>query len=392
MQAYQQAIEHFTKANKPIHKIQAKLTLSTVYRNLNEEEKSYKVLQNALMESQNLNDQSLIKSCINNLIAVCIDLEKWEEATKWHQEYQKNDSRNYPTIAFYGYIARLHAKNRNFEEAFMLLDETWKKTKNLQDSINLYYAESQVHQMNGSWEEAYRSIEKSVSLQNKIVRKSLQQPVLTTQNNFLNQELELQKYKAQSEKQMRIIGVVLTILLAVAAVYAVSVYIKRQREKYLKQIRKQVARIELLKDEKNGMEEEVRKLNQLLSQGGELKDELMQAKGEWTRLEDIRALELYTRLHQAPSLYNPSADYDALLRWVDIASVRFAERLQESYPHLNVSEITLCCLVRMGYSPSQMAEILHVKIPTVNRYIYRICTSLELPNHKESFRQFIVAF
>ena len=392
LQAHQQAIEHFTKANKPIHKIQAKLTLSTVYRNLNEKEKSYKVLQNALMESQNLNDWSLIKSCINNLIAVCIDLEKWEEATKWHQEYQKNDSRNYPTIAFYGYIARLHAKNRNFEEAFMLLDETWKKTKSLQDSINLYYAESQVHQMNGSWEEAYRSIEKSVSHQNKIVRKSLQQPVLTTQNNFLNQELELQKYKAQSEKQMRIIGVVLTIFLAVAAVYAVSVYIKRQREKYLKQIRKQVARIELLKDEKNGMEGEVRKLNQLLSQGGKLKDELMQAKGEWTRLEDIRALELYTRLHQAPSLYNPSADYDALLRWVDIASVRFAERLQESYPHLNVSEITLCCLVRMGYSPSQMAEILHVKIPTVNRYIYRICTSLELPNHKESFRQFIVAF
>lgn len=392
LQAYQQAIEHFTKANKPIHKIQAKLTLSTVYRNLNEKENSYKVLQSALMESQNLNDQSLIKSCINNLILVCINLERWEEATQWYQEYQKNNSRNYPTIAFYGYIARLHAKNQNFKDAFMLLDETWKKTKNVQDSINLYHAESQVHQMNGSWEEAYRSIEKSVSLQNKIVRKSLQQPVLTTQNNFLNQELELQKYKAQSERQMRIIGVVLTILLVVAAVYGVSVYIKRQREKYLKQIRKQVARIELLKDEKNGMEGEVRKLNQLLLQGGELKDELMQAKGEWTRLEDIRALELYTRLRQDPSLYNPSADYDALLRWVDIASVRFAERLQESYPHLNVSEITLCCLVRMGYSPSQMAEILHVKIPTVNRYIYRICTSLELPNHKESFKQFIVAF
>lgn len=392
LQAYQQAIEHFTKANKPIHKIQAKLTLSTVYRNLNEKENSYKVLQSALMESQNLNDQSLIKSCINNLILVCINLERWEEATQWYQEYQKNNSRNYPTIAFYGYIARLHAKNQNFKDAFMLLDETWKKTKNVQDSINLYHAESQVHQMNGSWEEAYRSIEKSVSLQNKIVRKSLQQPVLTTQNNFLNQELELQKYKVQSERQMRIIGVVLTILLVVAAVYGVSVYIKRQREKYLKQIRKQVARIELLKDEKNGMEGEVRKLNQLLLQGGELKDELMQAKGEWTRLEDIRALELYTRLRQDPSLYNPSADYDALLRWVDIASVRFAERLQESYPHLNVSEITLCCLVRMGYSPSQMAEILHVKIPTVNRYIYRICTSLELPNHKESFKQFIVAF
>ena len=392
LQAHQQAIEHFTKANMPIHRIQAQLTLSSIYRSMNEEVKSYKVLQSALMESQNLNDQSLVKSCINSLILVCIDLEKWEEATYWYHEYQKNNSRNYPTISFYGYIARLHAKNKDFKEASKYLQEGWSKAKSLQDSINLFYAESQIHQMNGSWKEAYRSMRKSITYQNQIIRESLQQPVLTAQNNFLNQELELQKYKAQSERQMRIIGVVLTILLVVAAVYGVSVYIKRQREKYLKQIRKQVARIELLKDEKNGMEEEVRKLNQLLLQGGELKDELMQAKGEWTRLEDIRALELYTRLRQDPSLYNPSADYDALLRWVDIASVRFAERLQESYPHLNVSEITLCCLVRMGYSPSQMAEILHVKIPTVNRYIYRICTSLELPNHKESFRQFIVAF
>ena len=236
-------------------------SVSDIYRNTQKEDAAYQTLKTALAESRKLNDQSLIKSCINNLIAVCIDLEKWEEATKWYQEYQKNYSRNYPTIAFYGYIARLYAKNRNFKEAFMLLDEIWKNAQNLQDSINLYYAESQVHQMNGSWEEAYRSMAKSISHQNKVIRKSLQQPVLTTQINFLNQELELQKYKAQSERQMRIIGVVLTILLVVAAVYGVSVYIKRQREKYLKQIRKQVARIELLKDEKNGMEEEVRKLN-----------------------------------------------------------------------------------------------------------------------------------
>ena len=158
LQAYQQAIEHYTKANRPFHKIYNTFSVSDIYRNTQKEDAAYQTLKTALAESRKLNDQSLIKSCINNLIAVCIDLEKWEEATKWHQEYQKNDSRNYPTIAFYGYIARLHAKNRNFEEAFMLLDETWKKTKNLQDSITLYHAESQVHQMNGSWEEAIKAL------------------------------------------------------------------------------------------------------------------------------------------------------------------------------------------------------------------------------------------
>ena len=235
LQAHQQAIECFTKANKPIHKIQAQLTLSSIYRNLNEKENSYKVLQNALMESHNLNNQVLVKSCISNLILVCIDLEKWEEATQWYQEYQKNNSRNYPTVAFYGYIARLHAKNRNFKDAFMLLDETWKKTKNLQDSINLYYAESQVHQMNGSWEEAYRSIDKSVSHQNRIVRKSLQQPVLTTQNNYLNQELEFKAYKLRIEKTLRTVSISLISFIAVVTIFLIW---RKLRKGYLSKLKK----------------------------------------------------------------------------------------------------------------------------------------------------------
>ena len=231
LQAHQQAIEHFTKANKPIHRIQAMLTLSNIHRNMHNENIGYEVLQTAITESQKLNDQSLIKSCINNLIPVCIDLERWEEATQWYQEYQKNNSRNYPTVAFFGDIARLHAKNKNFKEAFMLLDETWKKTKSLQDSIQLYHAESLVHQMNGSWEEAYRSMAKSISHQNKVIRKSLQQPVLTAQNNFLNQELEHKEYRLRMEKYVRLLGFVILLLVSVIVI----TFLRKRFQKRLKE-------------------------------------------------------------------------------------------------------------------------------------------------------------
>ena len=231
LQAHQQAIEHFTKANKPVHRIQAMLTLSNIHRNMLNVNIGYEVLQTAITESQKLNDQSLIKSCINNLIAVCIALEQWEEATQWYQEYQKNNSRNYPTVAFYGDIARLHAKNRNFKDAFMLLDETWKKTKSLQDSINLFHAESQVHQMNGSWEESYRSMAKSISHQNKVIRKSLQQPVLTAQNNFLNQELEHKEYRLRMEKYVRLLGFVILLLVSVIVI----TFLRKRFQKRLKE-------------------------------------------------------------------------------------------------------------------------------------------------------------
>lgn len=392
LQSYRLSTEYFHKADKPLHKLYGMLRQSSIYKSMNKETDSFHILYNTLIEAKETNQTSIIHSCLGDLIMLCLNMNKQEEAVSFYNELINHYSIERMTSSFYASLGLLMAKEKNVEKSQLYINKAWERARTQSDSVHLYYISSQVEQLSSSYQKAFSDLEQSITLQNRSVREALQQPILTTQMDFLRQKMELQKYKVQSERQMRIIGVVLTILLVVAAVYGVSVYIKRQREKYLKQIRKQVARIELLKDEKNGMEGEVRKLNQLLLQGGELKDELMQAKGEWTRLEDIRALELYTRLRQDPSLYNPSADYDALLRWVDIASVRFAERLQESYPHLNVSEITLCCLVRMGYSPSQMAEILHVKIPTVNRYIYRICTSLELPNHKESFRQFIVAF
>ena len=231
LQAYQQAIEHYTKANRPFHKIYNMFSASDIYRNTQKEDAAYQTLKTALAESRKLNDQSLVKSCINNLIVVCIDLERWEEATQWYQEYQKNNSRNYPTVAFYGYIARLHAKNKNFKEAFMLLDETWKKTKSLQDSIQLYHAESLVHQMNGSWEEAYRSMAKSISHQNKVIRKSLQQPVLTAQNNFLNQELEHKEYRLRMEKYVRLLGFVILLLVSVIVI----TFLRKRFQKRLKE-------------------------------------------------------------------------------------------------------------------------------------------------------------
>ena len=164
------------------------------------------------------------------------------------------------------------------------------------------------------------------------------------------------------------------------------------RKKNLKRIQEYIAEIELLAGERNKAEDEIQNLNQILSQGGALRDEVMQAKGKWTSLDDIRALGLYTRLCQNLQYYNPSSDYDALLHWVNITSNHFASRIMEKYPHLNSSDVTLCCLARMGYSNTQIAEILHVKPTSVSRYIYRTCAPLELPNSKESFLHFILSF
>jgi len=198
--------------------------------------------------------------------------------------------------------------------------------------------------------------------------------------------------RTKSETENLFYRILLGVIGVFFAVLIGGYWLYIQRKKNLKRIQECIAEIELLANERNQAEDEIQELNQILSQGGALRDEMMQAKGEWTSLDDIRALGLYTRLCENLQYYNPSSDYESLLHWVNITSNHFARRVTDKYPHLSSSEITLCCLARMGYSVSQIAEILHIKPTSVSRYIYRVCESLGLPNSKESFLKFVLSF
>lgn len=267
LQTHQRAIEYFTKANKPIHKIQAQLTLSDIYRNMNDEKNAYRILDVALDESKKLKSQSLINSSISNLIAISIDMSQWEDAAHWYIEYLQDDRNKNTTATFEAYIALLHAKNENFKEAYKYLTEGWKKAKKLQDSINLYHAESQVHQMNGSWEEAYRCIEKSISYQNRVIRESLQQPVLTTQNNYLNQELEFKAYKLRIEKTLRILSISLISFIAVVTIFFIW---KKLRKDYMNKLKRleieNGLQIEKIQKEAEEREQSLQSITRLLEQ------------------------------------------------------------------------------------------------------------------------------
>ena len=275
LHAYQQAIENFANANKPVHKIQTMIRLCGIYRNLNEEETGYHILKTALDEARELNNPKLIKSCISNLIIVCIDREQWEEATLWHQEYKSNHSHVKMTIQFDAYIALLHAKNKNFKEAFHLMKKNWNNALNLQDSINLYHAESQIHSMNRAWKEANQSMEKCITIQNRAIRKSLQQPVLTAQNNYLNRELEFKSYKLRIEKMMRLVSILLVSLIAMTVVFLVWKKLRKDYSNKLKRLAiEKELQIEKIQKDALVREQSLQSIAQLLEQELKEKDYL----------------------------------------------------------------------------------------------------------------------
>ena len=109
-------------------------------------------------------------------------------------------------------------------------------------------------------------------------------------------------------------------------------------------------------------------------------------------MKDIEALEVYLLLLREPDAYDMQQDLFCLMHWQYLTSDGFALRLRKEYPQLTLQELNLCCLLRMGYSWKKIGELMKVKDGTARRYIYRVCSRLDIPGNKKDFERFIKTY
>ena len=321
----------------------------------------------------------------NNIGLYYEDMKQKEQAIAYYQKAIRT-SISVPNRA-YSNLARIYDEQGHTTRADSLY-QTALQTSVWSIKANIYEALSKRYLDKENYLEAITALKHYQAATDSFYMHRQAQEIQELQAKYDYEVLAREKTEVENRLYRILLGGIGLLFAALVGAY----WLYTQRKKNLKRIQECIAEIELLAGEKNKAEDEIQNLNQILSQGGALRDEMMQAKGKWTSLDDIRALGLYTRLCQDLQYYNPSSDYDALLHWVNITSNGFSTRIMEKYPHLSSSEVTLCCLARMRYSNIQISDILHVKPTSVNRYIYRVCAALGLPNNKESFLNFILSF
>lgn len=212
------------------------------------------------------------------------------------------------------------------------------------------------------------------------------------QLKYDNEVMARDKAEAESHLLRLGSGVILLLWVLASMGYYLYRYFKNRHLSQLQKLENQIIQIRLLEDEKEQMKEKVRKLNDTLAQTKALNMEYLKAQNEWTTQNDLQALALYIRLQRNLSLYNPSLELPILGHWLDIVSGQFASRLRKEYPYLTVTELSVCYFQRMNYTVSDMSQALHVKIDSISRYIYRICSKLDIPKNKEQFYDYILHF
>jgi cbb3-type cytochrome oxidase subunit 3 len=100
----------------------------------------------------------------------------------------------------------------------------------------LYFADAHIEEMKRSQSKAYNSLLEGIKIQNRLVREKMEQPVLSTQNEFLEKELEFQQYKLRMEKHFRILCILFFVVLLGIVVYVLSKKLKQEKEKARKTI------------------------------------------------------------------------------------------------------------------------------------------------------------
>ena len=235
LESYHLSTEHYHKADKPLHKLYGMMSQSAIYKLMKKETDSYHILYNTLMEAKEISQTSVIRSCLGDLIMLCLDMDKQEEAVFFYNELIHHYSIERMTSSFYASLSLLMAKEKNVEKSQFYINKAWERARTQSDSIHLYYISSQVEQLSSSYQQAYSDLEQSITLQNRSVREALQQPILTAQKNFLHQELQYKEYKLKTERYIRLLGFTILLLVSILAILLLRKKLLRNYQKSLKE-------------------------------------------------------------------------------------------------------------------------------------------------------------
>ncbi len=237
IESYQKAIECYEQAGKITHRNYMWYNQSNIYRNLNQFDESEHVLRLALESGKKEKDNTLIGLCLGSLIMLSVEQNQVQAAKEYYTELEPLVSDDFASPSLLGKLAQMYAIEKNVPLAIDCLEKGWERAENNTDSVSLYITSAYINNAQGKDNIAFQELQKSMTLQMKVARHALFQPVLTAQRDFLAEKLELEAYQLRLEKRYKVLSILFLLMLLAVTVYAFIRIFKRYKKKSLQTIR-----------------------------------------------------------------------------------------------------------------------------------------------------------
>ena len=234
--AYQKAEICYGQASKEQHRLYAMLDQFYVNRNIGDIDKCFQLLNEIRSNAERKNDKVLIRKILGCQMLLYVQEDSIEKALLLYEELRSHYDLDNKTSVFWGCVSRMFALHGNISDAHLALKRGWELTKTTTDSIILYGDAAKVFQIFKQYDKAYWHLETATILQNRVMKESLQQPVLTVQRDYLSEKLEYEAYRLRMEKHLRVLYVVIFSMLLSLVVFVLYRKLKKEKEKARKTI------------------------------------------------------------------------------------------------------------------------------------------------------------
>lgn len=384
---YPKSIESFSKAcnsydlaNMSSHKVYAKLSLAQLYKSVKQYDKSYEIISEIITAAYDSKDVYLTQQCVQLLFQIYeqqgdVDGMKSLLASKYIGLC--NDDLVLMQAKAYAYALQ------KSDSAKLYMSRAWKLARNSSDSAQLYFREYKINKLVGKHDVALKNHEKVSYIQDTIVRRNLQQPILTAQKDYYQAEC---KVKAQELKQSKnrlaafiCISVAVIIMLVIAYRYRIRVK-QKQIESYIDKIYNLKSSLLAVNEEADSaIVENVemrKKINSLFGSQFNLIDKLCTTYYE-TQVVSKDKDAIYAQVKsEIEKLQSNRKHIMQLEKIINLYMDNVVARIRETVPQMTEMEIRLCCFYLAGFSAKAISVFTNDSIGNIYMKKVRIKTKI----------------
>lgn len=231
LEAYKSAYYHYSIIGLESHMSYALLDIGLAYWNVTNTVIAEEYIIKSLRLAESLNDEYLERICCENLVVLYDEIDEIEKCGTILATLNDKFDRSLFSSICLASMASHRARTQNIEYVDSFLTEAWERAHNKSDSIALYFQSANIMKTIGNRDKALIYFEDGIILQKEKLHMAMQQPIVSIQKDFFQNEAEYNSYRLKKNLQIYVtLSVIVFLILLIVFMHMRNRFLKKDIE------------------------------------------------------------------------------------------------------------------------------------------------------------------
>lgn len=361
LKAAEEAYKYFLRTKYVSHQHYALLDIGLAYANNGQKDKSIEVLNQVVQLARESADTILQISCLSNLALEAIETSDCKKTKQLYYEKasvlgEPLDMRDNACLAY------VYALENKQDSVSYYMEQAWPLACDKIDTAALFFRSFQIEKARKNYRFALENLEKSVQIQDSVVRETLQQSVVSAQKDYFLNLSDFRAFKLKTEKRLWILAFAFLVFIVIVII----TYLHRRLQLKNQEISKYM---NMTFEIQNTLRNHDTQMSQLIQRLFKDKFELIDKLGctYYERQNTPAEKEaIFNAVKSAiQDLGSDKKTKMDLERIVDACNNNVMFKIREQMPNLKESDYELLCYIFAGFSYRAISIFTQDKIDNI---------------------------